>query len=209
MIQLFEKGGPIMWPLLILSLLVVTVAFERIAFIVREFLRKDTGSFEKMVRFLNDGRMEKAIEISLGSRDQTVRAIGYGLKNVDSSYEDAISRIAEKELDRYSEGLSVLDTAITLSPLLGLLGTVTGMISAFGLLGASELSAPLAITGGIAEALIATAFGLGVAIMALLPFNWVQNLREKQARVIEDRATQVQLILKRRNAPASSGARAA
>lgn len=197
-----------MWPLLVLSLLVLTVAIERVIFLVREALRRDAYSFDQIARFLNDGRPEKALEASIGSRDQSVRVIGYGLKNADSSFENAISRAAEKELDRYSQGVSVLDTAITLAPLLGLLGTVTGMISAFGLLGASELEAPTAITGGIAEALIATAFGLGVAIFSLLPFNLVQNAREKRARVIEDRATQIQLILNR-GSKTNSSAKAA
>jgi len=197
-----------MWPLLMLSLLVLTVAIERVIFIVRETVRKDKFSFEQIVRYLNEGRPEKALEASMGSRDQSVRVIGYGLKNADSSFELAINRAAEKELDRYSQGLSVLDTAITLAPLLGLLGTVTGMISAFGLLGAGELEAPMAITGGIAEALIATAFGLGVAIVALLPFNLVQSAREARTRVIEDRATQIQLILNR-GVKTTAGAKAA
>ena len=188
-----------MWPLLLLSFIVLTVAIERLIFLVREALRNDRHSFEQIVRYLNDGRPEKALEASMGSRDQSVRVIGYGLKNADSSFENAISRAAEKELDRYSQGVSVLDTAITLAPLLGLLGTVSGMISAFGLLGASELEAPAVITGGIAEALIATAFGLGIAIISLLPFNLVQSAREKRTRIIEDRATQVQLILNRSN----------
>lgn len=197
MIQFFHKGGPIMWPLLVLSFVVLTVAIERLLFLAREILKKDTKSFERILRSLNDGRFEKALETSIGSTDQSIRVIGYGLKNIDSSFENAISRAAEKELDRYSQGVSVLDTAITLAPLLGLLGTVTGMISAFGLLGANELEAPSAITGGIAEALIATAFGLGIAIVSLLPFNLIQSAREKRTRTIEDRATQVQLILAR------------
>jgi biopolymer transport protein ExbB len=204
MIQFFQKGGPIMWPLLILSLAVLTVAIERSLFLVKESLKRDNQSFDKIFRFLNDGRAEKALEVSMGSKDQSVRVIGYGIKNIDSSFETAISHAAEKELDRYSAGLSVLDTAITLAPLLGLLGTVTGMISAFGLLGASELEAPAAITGGIAEALIATAFGLGIAITALLPFNLIQNSRERRARLIEDRATKIQLILGRKSASANN-----
>jgi biopolymer transport protein ExbB len=71
---------------------------------------------------------------------------------------------------------------VTLAPLEGLFGTVTGMIHAFGLLGASELGAPTAITGGIAEALIATAFGLLIAMVSLLPFNFLTTQLE-QARV--------------------------
>ncbi len=208
MLQIFYKGGPIMWPILLLSFAVLTVALERMAFLIRETFKRDPRAYENLVRALKEGRQERALEAAMGSKDQVVRIIGYGLKHADSSFETAVSRAAEKELDRYSQGISVLDTAITLAPLLGLLGTVTGMINAFGLLGASELEAPMAITGGIAEALIATAFGLGVAILALLPFNLVNNMREKRARLIEDRATQVELILGSKGA-ASEHARAA
>jgi biopolymer transport protein ExbB len=89
----------------------------------------------------------------------------------------------------------VLDTVITLSPLLGLLGTVTGMIGSFGMLGSQELGAPAAITGGIAEALIATAAGLSVAIVALIPFNYLQGLADRARREIEDASTHLELLL--------------
>jgi biopolymer transport protein ExbB len=107
-------------------------------------------------------------------------------------------RAANRELKRFNRGLTILDTAITLAPLLGLLGTVIGMISSFNMIGGEELGAPTAITGGIAEALIATAFGLGIAIAALLPFNYL-NAREEEARLeMQDAASHVELHLRDR-----------
>ena len=100
------------------------------------------------------------------------------------------------ELQRFSQGLPILDTAITLAPLLGLLGTVTGMIHAFGLLGSNELSGPTVITGGFAQALIATACGLGIAIIALIPFNYLNARLEEARHEIEDTVTHLELILK-------------
>jgi biopolymer transport protein ExbB len=90
----------------------------------------------------------------------------------------------------------VLDTVITLAPLLGLLGTVTGLIKAFGLLGDQELAAPAALTGGIAEALIATAFGLVIAVVALVPFNYLNAKLEAARLELEDTGSQVELILR-------------
>jgi biopolymer transport protein ExbB len=90
----------------------------------------------------------------------------------------------------------VLDTVITLAPLLGLLGTVTGMINSFSLLGNQELGAPTAITGGIAQALLATAFGLMIAIVALLPFNFLNSTMEQARHEIEDAASRLDSILK-------------
>ena len=90
----------------------------------------------------------------------------------------------------------MLDTVITLAPLLGLLGWLRHD-SSFGLLGAAELSAPTVITGGIAEALIATAAGLGIAIVALIPFNYLNARLEDARHEIEDASTRLELQLLR------------
>ncbi len=82
-----------------------------------------------------------------------------------------------------------------MAPLLGLLGTVTGMIHSFGLLGDEELGAPAAITGGIAEALIATGFGLAVAILALIPFNFLNARLEQVRHDLSDAASQLEAHL--------------
>jgi biopolymer transport protein ExbB len=85
---------------------------------------------------------------------------------------------------------------VTMAPLLGLLGTVTGMMGSFGMLGGAELSAPSQITGGIAEALIATAFGLGIAITALIPMNYLHQQAEKAKHEIEDASTHLEILMK-------------
>ena len=107
-----------------------------------------------------------------------VRALGYALAHKHKSLDHALLYAQENELKRFRRGIPLLDIVITPAPLLGLLGTVTGMMGSFSLIG-GELGTPGAITGGIAEALIATAFGLGIAITALIPFN-VLNFRRKR-----------------------------
>src|SRR6266850_6171398 len=84
------------------------------------------------------------------------------------------------------------------SPLLGLLGTITGMISAFGIVSEAGLGQPHAITGGIAEALIATATGLLVAIVTLIPYNYFRSRMEAMTDMIEERATRLELLLGKR-----------
>lgn len=124
------------------------------------------------------------------------RAVTSALRERDTSYTSALLAAASRELRNFNRGLPLLDTAITVAPLLGLLGTVMGMIRSFGLI-AGELDAPAAITGGIAEALIATAFGLLVAIMALLPFNYL-NARMEEARAeLEEAGNRLEILLVR------------
>lgn len=198
MLQLFIKGGPIMWPILFASIVALTVVIERLWFIVSESFRRQPQIVGEILARVEKGDVEGAVSIGQTSRDFVARILTYGLAHRDKSVSEALLRASNWELKRYNRGLTILDTIITLAPLLGLLGTVTGMIHSFGLLGASELGAPAAITGGIAEALIATAFGLGVAITALIPFNYLNSRMEEARLEIQDAASHVELNLNKR-----------
>ncbi|MDQ3623728.1 MAG: MotA/TolQ/ExbB proton channel family protein [Verrucomicrobiota bacterium] len=196
MIQLFIKGGPIMWPLLVTSLVAVTVVLERLIFVLRERFRRDPAAVEKIFNAVENGDHERAILAGQASQDFVARVLTYALAHREQSHTSALLRGANRELKRFNRGLSILDTVITLAPLLGLLGTVTGMIRSFSLLGGEELGAPAAITGGIAEALIATAFGLLIAIIALIPFNFLNARMEDARHEIEDAASRLNALLK-------------
>jgi biopolymer transport protein ExbB len=198
MIELFLKGGPIMWPILLTSLIALTVVIERVVFIVREAIKRQPAVVGEILARVEKGDPDGAIEAGRKSEDFVARTLTYALVNRDKSVSEALLRAANWELKRFNRGLTILDTIITLAPLLGLLGTVTGMIHSFGLLGGSELGAPTAITGGIAEALIATAFGLGVAITALIPFNYLHARMEEARLDIQDAASHVELYLNKR-----------
>jgi biopolymer transport protein ExbB len=197
MIEIFHKGGPIMWPLLLVSVVALTVVIERLVFIALEKKNRNPALVGDILTKVENGHVDEAARLGEGSKDFVVRALTYALTHREKSFSEAMLRSANWELKRFNRGLTLLDTAITLAPLLGLLGTVIGMIGSFNMLGGSELGAPAAITGGIAEALIATAFGLGIAITALLPFNYL-NAREEEARLeIQDAASHVELHLKK------------
>jgi biopolymer transport protein ExbB len=195
MLELFHKGGPIMWPILLASIIALTVVLERLVFTIREKTRRQPAIVEQMLTAVERGDEEGARKIGERSEDFIARTLCYALSHHDKL--NAVARAAGRELQRYNRGLSLLDTAITLAPLLGLLGTVTGMIRSFSLLGGAELGAPSAITGGIAEALIATAFGLGVAILALLPFNYLNTQLEQARHEVSDAASQLEAHVKR------------
>ena len=197
MLELFRKGGPIMWPLLVLSIVALTVVLERLVFIARARARRSAADVDAMLTQVERGDLDSAANTGISSQDFVARALAYALTHRGRSFSEAMLRAANWELKRFSRGLTILDTTITLAPLLGLLGTVTGMIRSFGMLGGAELGAPSAITGGIAEALIATAFGLGIAITALLPFNYL-NARLEEARLeMQDAAIHAEIHLKK------------
>lgn len=185
-----------MWPILLTSVIALTVVLERLFFIVREKARRQPEVVERILTAVERGDIDGAQRLGQGSRDFIARTVCYALSHEDKL--NAVSRAAGRELQRYNRGLSLLDTAITVAPLLGLLGTVTGMIRSFSILGGAELGAPSAITGGIAEALIATAFGLGVAILALLPFNFLNSQLEQARHEVSDAASQLEAHVKRK-----------
>ena len=195
LVHIFKKGGPVMYPLLIASILALGTVLERVLFLMREKWRRSPKAQEKFFAAVAKSDIAAAIEIGKTSKFYVVRALGYALAHRETSLESAILYAQAQELKRFRRGIPILDTVITLAPLLGLLGTVTGMMGSFSLIG-GELSSPGAITGGIAEALIATAFGLGIAITALLPFNFLNTKMEVARHELESAATQLELLVK-------------
>jgi biopolymer transport protein ExbB len=193
-VRIFKKGGPIMWPLLVAAVLAIATVLERLIFLMFERLKRDPQRLNEFFTALTAGRLDDAIAISKDSKYYVLRALHYALSHKEQSLANALVYAQAKELKRFSRGIPVLDTVITLAPLLGLLGTVTGMMGSFQLIG-GDLGAPGAITGGIAEALIATAFGLGIAITSLIPFNFLNARSEEARHELESAATQLELLV--------------
>jgi biopolymer transport protein ExbB len=196
LVYYFKKGGPIMWPLLITSILALTVIIERLWFLAKEKKRRQPAVLAGMMAAVENGDVEEAIRVGTSSSDFIVKALTYALTHRQKSLTDALQRAAGQELHRFTRAIPLLDTIVTLAPLLGLLGTVTGMMSSFGMLGGAELGAPTEITGGIAEALIATCVGLGIAIMCLLPMNYLHTQAANARQEMEDACAHLELLMK-------------
>lgn len=195
--ELFKHGGPIMWPILLVSFLLITVAVERIIFIFRENARRQPELVDKMLERVEANDVAGAVDLGKKSNDFVARILVYALTHKEHSLGNAFTRAANQEMQRFSQGLPTLDTCITAAPLLGLLGTVTGMMATFGALGASGdvATGASAIMGGIGEALIATACGLAIAILGLLPFNYLNARLEEARHEVEDASNSLEIII--------------
>ena len=198
LIQTLAKGGPVMIPLLSCSIVALAVVVERLAFWWRQ---GDPGAAERALELAERGKLEEALEVARRAGGVTTRVIAAGLAERQVAPAVAMEAAAQTEMGRLRSYLPVLDTIITLSPLLGLLGTVTGMIAAFGILSTSGMNQPTAITGGVAEALIATAAGLAIAIATLVPYNYFTARAEQAIDAMERLATRLDLALREQQVP--------
>ncbi len=198
MLGLFLKGGLVMWPILALSIVTLSVVIERVFFLVAEGRSRDHAAVRRIFQLVEQGQVEQAARALDGSGDMIVRVLAEGLAHRDVSLTDAMLERASTELDRYQRGLVVLDTAVTLGPLLGLLGTVVGMMQVFGIIGGGDLAGKEEVlTGGISQCLIAVTFGLAVAIVAIVPLNTMNARVEKARRQIESAMTRLEILVAR------------
>ena len=199
LIDKFHKGGPVMWPILIVSIVALTVVLERCIWWSGRWFRRDPKRIEKVFTAIENGDTAEASRLSRGSRDPVLRMLWNGLNHQHSSLEAALQVAAGIEIKRAGRFLVVMDTLVTLAPLLGLLGTITGLIRSFSFLGNEELAVQ-AVTGGIAEALIATACGLGIAIFALIPFNFFTSRVSNLEFELQTAATNLEVMLQAQTA---------
>ena len=194
LIDNFNKGGYIMYPILVVSIVALAVVLERIFWWLGRWMRRDPKRIEKVFTAIEVGDVAEASRLSRDSRDPVLRMMWNGLNHQHASLQGALQVAAGIEIKRAGRFLVVMDTLVTLAPLLGLLGTITGLMRSFASLGNEEL-AVTAVTGGIAEALIATACGLGIAIFALIPFNFFTSRVSNLEFELQTAATNLEVML--------------
>ena len=193
-----------MWPILIVSIVALTVVIERCFWWGARWFRRDPKRVEKVFTAIETGDVNEASKLARGSRDPVLRMLWNGLNHQHASLQGALQVAAGIEIKRAGRFLVVMDTLVTLAPLLGLFGTITGLIRSFSFLGNEELAVQ-AVTGGIAEALIATACGLGIAIFALIPFNFFTSRVSNLEFELQTAATNLEVMLEATMRPKPSG----
>lgn len=196
-LEFFIKGGPVMWPILVCAVVAVAVVGERAFWWWRESSKRDPKKMEQLLAALENSDVKAAQQVADGSEDAVIRVIRHGLNHLGHAHGSLIGALqlaAGVELKRAGRFLTVMDTLVTLAPLLGLLGTVTGLMRAFLNIGSAEISV-VGVTGGIGEALIATACGLGIAIFSLVPFNYFSAKVTQLQFDLETAATNVEVMV--------------
>lgn len=187
--EYFQAGGPLMWPLLLCSIIALAVILERCWFWNRLHLKKDEVASERILQAARTGQ-KTGMEVS-GAISAMLRT---GLSAPEADCGKAMEVVALEALSRMRRGMNILDTIITAAPMLGIMGTVLGIISSFDMLGQAGVSEPKAVISGIAQALITTATGLGIAVVTIFPYNYFNFRIDNAQDLFEVYGSRLQLL---------------
>ena len=194
MIEIFKSGGPVMYPLLACSVIALSVIIERSIFWLRIDIQRSRPLVEEVLELCRIGDWNMVRQKTSGSNNSIVNILISGILHREFSMTKAMEAAAADEIKRMRRYMGVLDTMITVAPLLGIFGTVIGIIISFDMLGAAGIEDPRAVTSGIAQALITTAGGLGIAILSVFPYNYFNSKVENAAQLIEKYATSLEIV---------------
>jgi biopolymer transport protein ExbB len=209
LIEIFKAGGPVMWPLALCSLVSLAIIIER-SVNLRVSRILNPGVVERITGLAEGGSLERAIDACRQSPGIYTNIVTAGLEVASrgegkSLSKEAIEDAGRQETARLNRYMGTLGTIVGISPLLGLLGTVTGMIEVFTTIAQSGAGEAAQLSGGISQALISTATGLLIAIPSLVAYNFfnekaqviITDLERESLRVLRG------LFLSPNNAPGS------
>lgn len=202
MLHYLEVGGPILWVLVIISIGAFAVVLERIVFFARN--EKNIGDTfkDEILSLVANKKIDEAIALCDTKKSCVASAVKKFLqkapKGIDvQDYEFILKEITIKETSPYESRLNLLASVISISPMLGLLGTVTGMIRAFTNISKYGTGDAAIVADGIAEALLTTAAGLMIAIPVIVVYNYLNRRLEKMENEIDDVVTNIINIFRR------------
>ncbi|MFB0986846.1 MAG: MotA/TolQ/ExbB proton channel family protein [Phycisphaerales bacterium] len=185
-----ERGGLVMWPLLFLSVVTVSIVLERGIFWLRLDSRRGRNRYRGLAEALRRGDRSRIAGLVDGDGSPYASLARDMIGSQDQIDEATAAVFSEEIRPRFERGLLMLSTIVTAAPMLGILGTVIGIIQSFELLGGdATITDPNQVSGGIAEALITTATGLVVALLALFPYMLFRGKQDRAIGRLESLAT--------------------
>ncbi len=196
LLDIIGKGGMAIYPLIALSFVAVAVIFERALFWIGVRFSRDRRLVNKILRFTAEGEPGTASEFGEGTKDFVAKVLLAGLKNCRNAFIPAVEKEIALCLSEMKKNMGILDTVISTAPILGILGTVLGIIASFKALGAGGLVDPKMVTAGISEALITTAYGLSLALVTIFPYNFFESLIGKAENEIEVAVSEAEIYVK-------------
>ena len=188
--EIVRAGGPLMWPIIFCSIVAAAIVLERL-WTLQDKRVLPAELPQKVWQLIENGQVTDKVVVALEQHSPLGRLLAAGLANRHRSHEVLMERLEDAgrhvvhELERY---LNTLGTIAGVSPLLGLLGTVTGIIRAFDAIQAGGMGSPTVLSGGIAEALVCTAAGLCVAIPSLIAYRYLRGKVERLVVEMEKHA---------------------
>ena len=202
MLHYLEVGGPILWVLVIISIGAFAVVLERIVFFARNEKNVGSNFKDEILSLVASKKLDEAIALCDTKKSCVASAVKKFLqkapKGIDvQDYEFILKEITIKETSPYESRLNLLASVISISPMLGLLGTVTGMIRAFTNISKYGAGDAAIVADGIAEALLTTAAGLMILIPVIVVYNYLNRRLEKMENEIDDVVTNIINIFRR------------
>ncbi len=201
--QQIPKGGPIVWPILAILALAVMIVIERVIFLLRKRLDAD-GLTDRIASLAKTGDWKKCADMCARQGKKPVaRVVAAGLACFPEiqreTMENALQEAILKEIPPMERFLSTLGMLAAIAPLLGLLGTVTGMIDTFHVITRHGTGDPRLMSGGISEALVTTMLGLTVAIPIMLAHTLLSRAVDKRIGQMEEKAVTLVNIVEKNN----------
>jgi len=195
--EMFAAGGIVMWPLLLFSLLVLILTVERTVFWLR--IRRRQRPLIKQVLELYRSSPADALALLKKSLGFPIARIFLEALEVEdaspSQFRLALEGASHAEMPLLKRFFSAFQTVIAIAPLLGLLGTILGLIRSFSAVQIGEIGADAgAVTGGISEALVSTAVGMVVAMFSLAAFNIFRSCYRRQISLLQELSSQLEIL---------------
>ena len=203
LLELFKLGGPFMWPLFIFSIIVIAVILERaVVYSGIKFRSKNFG--QRLIVHLKKANFDEAVKYCELNKNNVASDIFCksipAFKRSSKDFEKSVDASASVKVSRLEKNLNILATMGNIAPLTGFLGTVSGMITAFKTIALSDNVTARLVAGGIYEALITTAFGLIIAIVAVAANNFFVHKVDSAVSQIEETANLMIESVKQREA---------